>query len=63
MRDKFNAFLTKQMFEPSLIGIFVNPFYLARIALLREIKTSGKEIVFMVFIKKQLWHEDQKKIE
>jgi len=45
MRDKFNAFLTKQMFEPSLIGIFVNPFYLARIALLREIKTSGKEIV------------------
>lgn len=32
------------MFEPTLIGVFVNPFYIARISLLKEIKKLGSEI-------------------
>lgn len=32
------------MFDPSYIGVFVNPFYLARTALLKEIKQLGNNI-------------------
>lgn len=32
------------MFEPTLIGVFVNPFYIARISLLKEIQKLGSEI-------------------
>jgi len=32
------------MFEPKLLGIFVNPFYIARKGLLKNIKTLGKNI-------------------
>lgn len=30
MLDKFKAFYIKEQFEPSLIGLFINPFYFAR---------------------------------
>lgn len=32
------------MFDPSYIGVFVNPFYIARVALLKEIKKMGSKV-------------------
>src|SRR3989339_364045 len=34
----------KEQFEPSFIGIFLNPFFIARRGLLKSIKELGKEI-------------------
>jgi len=44
MITKISSFINRQMFEPTLIGVFVNPFYIARISLLKEIKKLGSEI-------------------
>lgn len=33
------------MFEPKIIGLFVNPFYISRKGLLKYIKPLGKYIV------------------
>ncbi len=37
----FKKIITKELFEPGIIGIFVNPFYLTRKALLKNIKLLG----------------------
>jgi len=42
---KINSFILNEQFEPSLIGLFVNPFFIARKGLLESIKKLGKEIV------------------
>jgi SAM-dependent methyltransferase len=36
--------MQKEQFEPSLLGIFLNPFFIARSGLLKSIKELGKEI-------------------
>ena len=36
--------VAKEQFEPSFIGIFLNPFFIARRGLLKSIKELGKEI-------------------
>ena len=40
----FKNIITKEQFEPGIIGIFVNPFYLTRKALLNNIKLISGEI-------------------
>ena len=42
---KIKHMILKEQFEPSLIGLFVNPFFIARKGLLGSIKKLGKEIV------------------
>lgn len=36
--------VVKEQFEPSFIGIFLNPFFIARRGLLKSIKELGKEV-------------------
>ena len=36
--------IIKNQFEPSLIGLFVNPFFIARRGLLKSIKELGSDI-------------------
>lgn len=42
---KFKLLILKEQFEPSLIGLFVNPFFIARKGLLESIKHFGEEII------------------
>lgn len=42
---KIKYMILKEQFEPSLIGLFVNPFFIARKGLLESIKNLGNEIV------------------
>jgi SAM-dependent methyltransferase len=44
MKSRVKDYLIKQMFEPNLLGVFVNPFYIARKNLLVGIKAYGKMI-------------------
>jgi len=37
--------IDKEMFEPKFLGLFVNPFYIARKGLIKSIKPLGKYIV------------------
>jgi SAM-dependent methyltransferase len=41
---EFKKYLEREMFEPKLLGLFVNPFYIARKGLLKSIKPLGKHI-------------------
>jgi len=40
----FRKIILKQQFEPGILGVFINPFYLTRKALLNNIKKISKEI-------------------
>lgn len=42
--SKFRAFYRKIIFGESLLGLFINPFYISRRALLRAIRSYSKEI-------------------
>uniref|UniRef100_A0A832LJ76 Class I SAM-dependent methyltransferase n=1 Tax=Ignavibacterium album TaxID=591197 RepID=A0A832LJ76_9BACT len=44
MNDKIKAFIEKQNFNPGLIGLIVNPFFIARKGLAETIKSLSKEI-------------------
>ena len=39
-----NKWIEKNQFEPSLLGVFVNPFYIARKGLLRNIQSLGTDV-------------------
>lgn len=41
---KIKYLILKEQFEPSLIGLFINPFFIARKGLLESIKHFGEEI-------------------
>jgi len=41
---KVNAYILKEQFRPSFIGIFINPFYFARKAIYNNIKLYSKNI-------------------
>lgn len=40
----FKKIIFKEQFEPGILGVFINPFYLTRKALLNNIKKISKEI-------------------
>ena len=44
MQKVFKKYINKEMFEPKLLGLFINPFYIARKGLLKSIKPLGKQI-------------------
>ena len=44
MINKIKAFIEKQNFNPGLIGLIVNPFFIARKGLAKEIKSLSGEI-------------------
>jgi SAM-dependent methyltransferase len=44
MLKKIKQIIEKEMFEPGLLGIIINPFYIARRGLLKNIKELGPEI-------------------
>ncbi|PIW69280.1 MAG: methylase [Ignavibacteriales bacterium CG12_big_fil_rev_8_21_14_0_65_30_8] len=44
MLQMFRKIILKQQFEPGILGVFINPFYLTRKALLNNIKKISKEI-------------------
>jgi hypothetical protein len=39
IRDKIKSFVYKEQFQPSIIGMFVNPFYIARKELFKHISS------------------------
>jgi len=45
VKIKIKYLILKEQFEPSIIGMFVNPFFIARRGLLESIKELGKEII------------------
>ena len=44
MKVIFSKLIIKNQFEPSFIGIFLNPFFIARSGLLKSIKELGNDI-------------------
>jgi len=44
MLDNIKNFLRKELFHPTILGLFVNPFYLARKALCQEITSLGHHV-------------------
>jgi len=44
MISSFKRLILKEQFEPGLIGLMINPFYIARKGLLKNIREMGKNI-------------------
>lgn len=44
MRERLRALLASQQFQPGVLGIFVNPFYLARRQLWREVADASSQL-------------------